>query len=111
MTDHDDHAMPTPTDHVYEAFLRIREWLDDHNDAEAEALADTVYASPDVHHQDDNISWSRRLNTLCIEQDGGGLLDLVDITTLSDDFLHSLADMDGERLYIALAPYVYWSRQ
>ena len=77
---------------------------------EAEALADQVHASPDVHHQDQNISWSRALQTLTVNQDGGGLLDLVDITNMSDDQLHNLANLDGEHTMYAVEDWVIWSR-
>lgn len=83
---------------------------DDTELAQAEAVAEQVYAAADVHHQDDNISWSRELQILVVNRDGGGVLDLVDIYSLGDDYLHALADFDGEATMHALEGHVYWSR-
>lgn len=78
--------------------------------SQAEAVADQVYAADDVYHQDDNISWSRKLQILAVNLDGGGLCDLVDITSMGDDELHALADLDGENTMHALEDHIYWSR-
>ncbi len=77
---------------------------------DAEAIAEDVYNADDVTHQDDNISWSRTLQTLTVNRDGGGLLDLVDISALSDTELDDLALLDGEHTMYALTDHTYWSR-
>ncbi len=83
---------------------------DDKELATAEAVADQVYAQADVYHQDENISWSRTMQILTVNRDGGGLLDLVDISSMTDGELHALKDMTGEDTMYALADHIYWSR-